>query len=197
MKTELKKFLSIANMALLTLTISSCANRPYEETYHKDRSNVIDETQSVSAAASATTEAQDFIEIKFPVGSSKLQDSDKQSLSSLLEASNQQGEIDEVHVLSWSDQEFPSEKSQGLTKGQRELAERRNFEVKSYLKQVKNMDVDTHNMAERSGTFAMLVDTSDKRLKDSLLNAGLATNSDTQNMVRKASHSVVLVKVKD
>jgi hypothetical protein len=198
MQTNTQKIFSLLYMTLLILTVS-CAHKSYQKSDTPDHKvhNTYDGVQSVSNSAATESGAKKYVEIKFPQGGTKLQADDKKSLSELLEMSSLQGEIDEVLVLSWSDQEYPSKRSKRLSKGQRELAQRRNFEVKSYLKQLKNVDVETYNMAERPGSFARLLDTDDQRLKETLVTAGLATNTNSRHMIKKSSHSVVLVTIKD
>jgi hypothetical protein len=51
-------------------------------------------------------------------------------------------------------------------------------------------------MAERPTAFSNLFNTADTKLKESMVTAGLSTTADSADYVNKASHSVIMIKVK-
>lgn len=149
----------------------------------------------MTSTAARETEASNYVEIGFSQGSAALTDSAKMSLNSVVEQAKREGKIEEFIVLSWSDEEYPSKNIKELPKSQRELAERRNKNIEHYVKTMKNVDVNTFNMAERPSAFAKLFNTEDTKLKESMVSAGLST-TDSGDYVNKASRSVILIKVK-
>jgi hypothetical protein len=140
--------------------------------------------------------AQNYVEIGFKQGSATLSESAKTSLNSIIKQTREEGKIDEVVVLSWSDEEYPSKNQKELPKKQRNLAEKRNKSIEKYVKSMRSVDVNTFNMAERPTAFSKLFNTDDTTLKESLVSAGLSTTADTGDYVNKASRSVILLKVK-
>lgn len=83
-----------------------------------------------------------------------------------------------------------------LSKEQRNLANQRNKNVKEYLKTMRDVDVNSYNMAERPSAFSKLFNTADSELKSSMIEAGLSTTADKADYTSKASHSVILIKTK-
>jgi hypothetical protein len=55
---------------------------------------------------------------------------------------------------------------------------------------MRNVNVNSYNMAERPSSFSKLFDTADSKLKNSLLEAGLSTTADKYDYASKASLSV-------
>ena len=114
----------------------------------------------------------------------------------MLTAPRFEGRVDEVIVLSWADQNYPSKELSKLSKEQRNLASQRNTNVKEYLKSMKDLDVKSYNMAERPSSFSKMFNTADSELKNSMLHAGLSTTADEADYASKASHSVILIKTR-
>ena len=108
-----------------------------------------------------------------------------------------EGKFDEVIVLSWADENYPSKELGKLSKEQRNLADQRNKNIKEYLISMKDLDVKSFNMAERPSSFSNLFNTADSELKNSMLHAGLSTTADKADYASKASHSVILIKAKE
>ncbi len=177
--------LSVPVLALLT----SCASRDHQNATAQSSS------ASVAKTVAQSSEAQDFVEIEFGLGSAKLSDTAKASLTSVVSKARQAGNLDDVIVLSWSDLEYPAKDTRTLPLGQRDLAAERNRAIKAYLQASPGVDVDTYNMAEKPNTLAKWFDTSDNQLKRAFLAAGLPTTADSPQYESKASRSVILVKV--
>jgi hypothetical protein len=188
-----KKILSIGFLSILLATgcshekkVSQSESKTYEEA----------KSQATTASAASVAEAKNYVEIKFNEGSSSLSDTAKDSLRSVLNEARQVGKVDEVIVLSWADENYPSKELKKLSKQQRELANQRNKNIKEYLKMVRDVDVNSYNMAERPSAFSKLFNTADNELKNSMLEAGLSTTADKADYASKASHSVILIKTK-
>lgn len=193
-----KKYLSAISFLALISAVG-CANSPQKVTpAQQQRMSAVEEADSLSVtnAAAVKAQASDFVEIKFNKGSALLTENAKSSLNLIIQQAREEGKIDEVIVLSWSDEEYPSKKLKKLPKAQKELAEKRNKSVEEYVKTMRSVDVDTYNMAERPNAISKLFNTTDSKLKNSLVAAGLPTTADPTHYASKASHSVILVKIK-
>ncbi|MDO9181304.1 MAG: hypothetical protein Q7U04_02795 [Bacteriovorax sp.] len=180
------------------ISFTSCANAPQQIAEEKHRVSTIEEARgsTVTAAVAMKAESSDFVEIQFNKGSSLLTEDSKSALKSLINDKNFEGKIDKLLVLSWSDEEYPSKNLKTIPKVQRELAEDRNKSIKQYLTKLKNISISTFNMAERPNIISKLFQSTDSKLKNALLNAGLPTSEDPNKYAGKASHSVILLKTK-
>jgi hypothetical protein len=186
-----KTFMALEVAAFVTLV--SCANSPHKVTQAEKKAA---EGRYVTNTTAREAEASTYVEIEYKPGSAMLTDNAKSSLNSVIEKGRQEGKIDEVIVLSWSDEEYPSKNLKNLPKAQGDLAAKRNQTVEQYVKSMRDVDVNTYNMAERPSAFSSLFNTADTKLKESMVSAGLSTTADSTDYVNKASHSVILIKVK-
>ena len=188
-----KEILPILSLAFLLATACS-----HEKKVSQSESKSYEEAQgrTTTAITASETGAKNYAEIKFEEGSSTLDESAKDSLRSVLSESREEGKVDEVIVLSWADENYPSKELKKLSKAQRDLADQRNKNVREYLKTMRDVDVNSYNMAERPSSFSKLFNTADSELKSSMLEAGLSTTADKADYASKASHSVILIKTK-
>jgi ABC-type multidrug transport system fused ATPase/permease subunit len=186
-----KNVVAIGVFALLTTV--GCAHKPSKVSEANLKES---EGHYVTNAAAVEAEANTFVEIDFKQGSASLSNNAKSSLTGIIQESRQDAQADEVIILSWSDEELPSKNLSELSKAQRELANKRNANVEQYVKSMKDVKVKTYNMAERPSAFSKLFNTADSKLKNSMLSAGLSTTADNNFFVNKASHSVILMKIK-
>ncbi|HEY8271751.1 MAG TPA: hypothetical protein VIG33_12745, partial [Pseudobdellovibrionaceae bacterium] len=178
------------------MSVLGCANRPQKVTeLDKPRTSYTEEAESrdITNEAAKKSKAHNFVEINFNPRSAVLSDDAKTSLKKIIEEASQAGRITEILVLSWADQDFPSEKIQQLPKDQRQLAEKRNTVIETYMNTLRSGKVDTYNMAEQANILSKWFKTSDSQLKESLLEAGLPTTADSFRYPSKASHSVIFV----
>lgn len=188
-----KCLLAIELVALVTAI--GCANTPQKVVAtEKEKQEAKDRYVTNTAAREA--EASNYVEIKYKPGSATLTDNAKSSLNSVIKQAREEGKIDEVIVLSWADEEYPSKNLKDLPKSQSELAEKRNKSIEQYVKSMRDVDVNTYNMAERPTALSKLFNTADSKLKDTMVTAGLSTTENSADYVNKASHSIILIKVK-
>lgn len=184
---------------LAFLHFMGCASNPQSPTENEIISpNSFDQVKNSSTNTNSTWETKNhnFVEISFNPGSSTLSEKSKNSLTTILSTARQSGKIDEILVMSWSDQDYPSKTLKKLAKSQRSLADKRNKVIKNYVNEIKKVDVDTFNMAERPNAISKLFNTADNELKENLVSAGLPTTADSSGHASKASRSVILVKIK-
>lgn len=185
-----KKLLTIGILVLLAAT--GCASKHDHELEKKHMEEA--QGRAITKSVLKEAEASRFVEIQFNYGSSLLTERAKVSLSNLIKAANDDGKINEVVVLSWSDAEYPSKSLNKLPKMQQDLAAKRNENVFSYVKGIKDVEIVSYNMAEKPTRLQKLFNTDDTKIKNSLVAAGLTTTADRQTYANKASHSVILVK---
>lgn len=153
------------------------------------------EGAAISSAAAREADAHRFTEIQFEHGSAALTVGAMENLRNTILTSNSEGNLDEVIVMAWSDEELPAPGSQALPKAQRDLAKERGKSIERFVKKIKSVDVDSYNMAEKSGAVSKLFNTRDNRLKKTLVAAGLPTTADSLQYPSKASHAVVMIKI--
>jgi hypothetical protein len=175
------------------IVIAACRGTPHRT---NEANEILPDSTQVNNAAANEVKAHDFVEIAFDPGSATLTSSSRSSLNALLTQASASGKIDEILVMSWSDQEIPSVEAKRLTKADRDLATSRNKTIKEYLRTAREgIDVETFNMATQPNPLAKMFNTRDSRLKKSLLAAGLPTTADERQYPSKASHAVILVKI--
>jgi hypothetical protein len=181
---------------ILTLAIILATGCSHHNKVSQSDTKSYEEAKSRETTATTANEAgaKNYAEIKFSEGSSTLSDGAKDSLKSVLSEAKREGDIDEVIVLSWADENYPSRELKKLSNSQRDLADKRNTNVKDYLQMMRDVDVKSYNMAERPSSFSKLFNTADSELKSSMMQAGLSTTADKADYASKASHSVILIK---
>lgn len=148
---------------------------------------------SVESMAAKATNSKYYIDVKFEKGSTQLDDKAMKAVNAILGEAKKNGKIDEVIVLSWSDTEYPGDSIRTLSKDERKLADKRNRAVAKYTKSIdylRSLDVETYNMAEKSNSLTRWTKEHDYEIKKSLQSA-------ENQLPSKASHSVILVKLKD
>ena len=151
------------------------------------------ETRSAATLAGAAS----VTEISFTKKSTDLSRSAKKEIKEAILSAGRTGEIREVRVAAWADQEYPP-KGVDLAASQIDLAEKRADRVQSYLKQTLNVnDVVTINMAKRPSGVQNALNTPNAQAKNSMENTGAAPTSDGQTglfgLKGKSSEVVVMI----
>lgn len=161
-------------------------------------------TQIATAAVNSETRtaaqragAGEVVEISFSKESSDLSDRAKAKLHKAFTKASKAGQIAEVRVAAWSDQEYPPQ-GVALAGTQVDLAEQRGDKVQTYLKQsLKVSDVSTLNMAKRPNEIQKSLNTSGAQAKNNLENSGAAPTTAEQTglfgLKGKSSEVVVMI----
>ena len=137
-------------------------------------------------------------EISFAKGSSKLTSKAQEQIKELFLRSKGQREVSDANVITWADQEYPSENAKTLSKAQRNLADNRNKAIRDYLNELRaSVDVHVHSMAERPTALKEFLKTADTRVKQSLETAGIPTTDQPKTGLPKASKSIVMLMLKE
>ena len=191
--------LLLPTLTFSALTILSCAAQPQHvaDINHTKNTSHYNEVSGevVTESAARADASNNFVEIEFKEGSTKLTDSAKASLKKLITEASNDGKINQINILSWADQEYPSKSLKNLSAVQRTLAERRNNNIEAFVKTMRASNVYKFNMAEQPSAIAHMFNSNDSKLKNSFIAAGLPTTADSSKYASKASHSVILVKL--
>ncbi len=155
-------------------------------------------TNSASIEAkqlAAEEEAHAVVEIVFKKGSSELSPDSKKKIKNLLSKIGKTQKVDEIKLITWSDEEYPSPDQAELSQGQQILVRQRNARIKNFIREQKKeeLDIELVSMAERSGKLADLWGDADARLKKSLEAAGIPNSEDPKKGTPKASRSIVML----
>ncbi len=191
-----KSFVGFMALCVCTAFIVACASTKPGGVSTSDGPREPYTSEQEGAAISETTaekvDAHSFVEIKFPQNSSKLTAESKASIRNLMNLSKMdKNKLDQVIVLAWGDQEYPSEQKDKLSPKQLDLAKKRNETISKFVKTLKNVTVETHSMAQQPSTVSDWLNTQDSKIKNSLVAAGLPTSADKMKFPSKASHALI------
>lgn len=179
----------------LVLFIVGCSGKPtQEEVVGTSQPHSSEQTVSIESKQIAVEQKADYVaELKFNRRQSFLTEKQKKLLSDQLKLAESQGKVQEIKVITWADQDYPSEQKKTLGKSQLELADRRNSAVQDFLKRYRqNVKIKTYSMAERANAFKEFIGSSEARIKKSLETAGIAISDEPSRNRSQASKSIVL-----
>lgn len=184
-------FLSLS----LSVLAVACASTPTEREVTGGATRATAPSIEAQQVA-AEQEASHVAEITFAKNSSSLSETSKSKLAEMIRNARRAGEIEEIKLITWADSEYPSVHTKKLSQTDRKLVRDRNEGLEKHLKNLdREVDVRAYSMAERPGTLAELIGSSDARIKKSLETAGVPTTDTTVKVPSKASKSIVLVIV--
>lgn len=146
----------------------------------------------------AQNETSYVTELTFDKGKSTLTKKSQTELQKLIRKAKTQGEIDEIKVITWGDEEYPSVHTKELSDAQIELAKKRNQSIEKFLKQTaQGIEIDHLNMAERPSALQEFIGSEDYRLKRALETAGVPTTDTAVKSPSKASKAIVMALAED
>lgn len=186
-----------AMAGILIFASIGCAKPEKQMGMQGNHSSYLEESEGKSITSSAVREVdgKDFVEIEFIKNENILSESAKGSIRNLItRTATGASRIDEVLVLSWADDEYPSKNLKKLSPDQITLADDRNKVIKDYIRSLKSVDIEQYNLARQPRIFSKWFNTNDAKLKQSLVSAGLPTTADELKYPSKASHAVVIIK---
>jgi hypothetical protein len=174
----------------------SCAHRAdrADRADRDDAAATARKPTSIEAKQVAAEEEAPYVtEFAFKKNDASLTPAARAKLAKLYKNAKAKGEIEDVRVITWADEEFPSVHTKTLPKAQQDLVDRRNAEIENYLESLdKDTDVKTYSMAKRPGLLADLLSTTDARIKKSLEVAGIPNTHTSVKRPSKASKSIVM-----
>jgi hypothetical protein len=156
------KYLVLSATLFVAGLVGCASSSSVKQTDNQVQSTTSPQVQS----AASVTDATFVTELTFQPGSSKLTSAAKSRINELIRDAKASGKIEDIKVLSWADQEYPSEQAGKLSQAQRNLAEARTKEIRNHISAADNdIDVDAYNMAERPGAISRLMGTENAKLK--------------------------------
>lgn len=184
-------------LLLLAFLVVACSSKPAQDpgansaqTKKAKESKVV----SMESKQLASEEESNLVtEVTFTKEQATLSKAAQEDIRKLYQKAAKRGKIDEVKVVTWGDQEYPSVHEKRLSEKQIKLVEKRNDALEKYLDQItKGADVETYSMAERPGTLNRLFASEDAKIKKSLETAGIPNTDTSVKVPGKASKSVVI-----
>lgn len=186
---------NISKMVLATLFVVACSSKPKDVSTESAKEKQANPSAQVSMEAkqlAAENESQVLTEISFRKGSAELSPLSLQKLEKLLKSVQNQGEIEQIRVISWADQAYPTKEIRELSDDQKKLADQRNHSIQTYLMtKDKRIPIEAVNMAVRPSTLNNMWGSPDSRIKKSLESLGL-TNVGSE---AKASQAIIMVEI--
>lgn len=188
-------FVLIVVVPLLYFTLSACSTGPQTKA-----SNLpIRESRARSMESKYVASelgAQEVVEVTFRIGSHQLSRKDIRKIQNAVIKARGAGEVDEIRVVTWADNEYPSTYTKKLPEDQQRLAEARGEAIKNELAAPDQVDVKTYNMAQRPGAFESLLKTSDYRMKSALEKAGVPNTHTGVKIPSFAGRAMIMVLTK-
>lgn len=180
---------------LISILLVSCGSKSPQKVTSKDKkTEQPQETVSMESKLLANEQESNFVtEIEFDRQKANISGKDRDQLKELHNKALKKGNIEEIKVISWGDQEYPSVHEKRLSEEQEKLVDKRNTTLKNYLKTIENeAEVETISMASRPSTLDKWLSSDDARIKKSLETAGIPNTDTTVKVPGKASKSIVI-----
>ncbi len=178
-----------------SIFLISCSSKDPKEMTSKEKTPVQPkETISMESKLLANEQESNLVtEIKFDRQKANISGKAREQLKDLHRKASKKGKIEEIKVISWGDQEYPSVHEKKLSEVQVKLVEERNATLENYLKTIEmDAEIETISMAERPSTLAKWFSSDDARIKKSLETAGIPNTDTTVKVPGKASKSIVI-----
>lgn len=181
----------------LALLVAACSSKPAKDPGANTTGvKKVQESKAVSMESKqlASEEETNLVtEITFLREKATITKQAQEEIRSLYQKAKARGKIDEVKVITWGDQEYPSVHEKKLSQKQLNLVNKRNDALENYIDELTNgADVETFSMAERPGALNRLFSSEDAEIKKSLETAGIPNTDTTVKVPGKASKSVVI-----
>ncbi len=184
---------------LSAIVFYNCSSNPTKDPGSNSKSNALGTRQgsqmsSIESKQLATEEESSFVtEISFPRGESTMTKSAMDKIRILHQKAARRGKVEEVKVITWADEEYPSVLKKKLSTDQRKIVTKRNHKLGNYIGKIDNdAKIELFSMAERPGVMKSLFSSQDARIKKSLETAGISNTDKTVKIPGKASKSIVI-----
>jgi hypothetical protein len=132
-------------------------------------------------------------EIRFKKGSSELTRTAKNLLKGTIARAKKDASMKTAKLITWADQEMPSEKKEELSDEQIDLVKRRNEALSEFIRNsVSKIDIDPISMAQRPEGLKKLVPNETARIQESLEEAGVPEAGEKKEGMGKAGRSIII-----
>lgn len=192
---------SIITTAVLATLLSACSTKAPEDPGKASPPKTPKIVGSADAAGTSFDAKQlanemesNFVtEIRFKKGSAELTPDARRSLASLMKQAKKSESIKKAKLITWADQEMPTEKKAELSDEQVELANRRNDTLTRFIQATdRSVNIDPISMAQRPQGLKNVIPTETARIQESLDEAGVPETGDKKEGLGKASRSIVI-----
>jgi outer membrane protein OmpA-like peptidoglycan-associated protein len=181
-------------LLLLAFLVAACASKDPKESTSQAKHKAPEKTISMESKQLASEEESNLVtEISFPKERAAISTEARSELRQLYKKARAKGKIEEIKVITWADQEYPSVNENELSLKQQDLVKRRNDAIEKYLNlMTKGAEVETISMAERPSALNDLFSSEDAQVKKSLETAGIPNTDTNVKVPGKASKSIVI-----
>jgi hypothetical protein len=181
--------------ALALMVLAACSSKPPEKKpiIYPNEAPEVSTTKpkktSITAQQVAAEQGTNIVaEVRFKKHHAKLPRPEKDKIKVAFEKAKLKGEIVEVQLITWADQDLPSEKKGELTKKQKELAEKRNDYLEDLVEDLDgDLKIKKIGMAEQAGFLAKFTATEEAQVKETL---------DPKQAPGKASEAMIVFMLK-
>jgi hypothetical protein len=154
------------------------------------------ETTHQNAAAVKPEDRNVVSSIEFAPGQRTLSPEATAELNKAILEAKQRGEVQEVNIAVWSDLNSTGTKA-NLPRSQVNIAKERGENIEEYVDRMEpDVNVKVHNMATKPTSFVDYLNTQDATTKQKMAEAGVAANTDTNEVNGPSSSAIVVIKVK-
>lgn len=191
----------IVTSLFLSIFLSACSTKPPEDPSKKSppkTPKIVGMNREVGMSFDAKQLANELqssyvAEVRFKKGSVDLTEEAKRSLSDVITRAKKDKSIERAKLITWADQEMPSEKKRELSSDQVELAERRIDVLRKFIQNTEEkIGIDSVSMARRPGGLKKYIPNEATRIQESLERAGVPVEGERKNALGKASRSIVI-----
>lgn len=188
--------LKVTLTALLLASIVGCSSNESRTPVNKTTVAKRDDMSKTSQAV-ARTNGEYFTVLKFDKGTQRLSETSKKDLRDFVASAQRDGrEIDDIKILAWADQEYPTTGAK-LSDRDITIAKERSKAIEKYLKEDLKADGNyaTYNMAKRPNKVSEFFHSDDYKTKRVFERSGAAPTGTelTAFMNSKASKAVIMV----
>jgi len=182
----------LGSTALMSCSTTQKTTDPYAAT-----ANPV--ARPVENTVAQRNDASYYTEITFARGSAKLADSDCEAIKNLVDQSLKAGPIDQIKVITWSDDSYPAKGMKKLSRYEQKIADERNTKIREFLTEnYPLLDVKVYSMAKRPNVLQNLFNTADAKTKKTYEDAGVVAVNDSDHEVKNQnSKSLILSVLKD
>ncbi len=184
---------------LAAIVLSACSSKPAKDAGANSsvsKTGKAQESKAVSMESKqlANEEETNLVtEITFSKEKAFISDEARTELQALNRKATSRGKVEEIKVITWGDQEYPSVHDKKLSVTQQNLVKMRNDALEKYLDDLSSdAKIETFSMAERPDALNKLFSSDEAQIKKSLETAGIPNTDTTVKVPGKASKSVVI-----
>ena len=192
---------SIFTTAILAALITACSTKPPEDpgkTSPPKSPKIVGPADASGTSFDAKQlanemESNHVTEIRFKKGSAELTPEARKSIATVMREAKKNHSMKKVKLITWADQEMPTEKKEELSSEQMELANRRNDTLTKFIQaSERSVNIDPISMAERPQGLKELIPTETARIQESLDETGVPETGDEKEGLGKASRSIII-----